>query len=95
MSDYTHADLRAAINGAWVATDLTCHDRGHPPGCCCSLMAEDHLDTLRAVLDLHQPTPVQSVCPWCVGYDSYNVDWPCPTVQIVADALRKMGAFDE
>lgn len=86
----THDDLLAAINKAWVATDLTCHDRGHPPGCCCSLMAEDHLDTLRAVLDLHDPDPEWVHC-WCDG----TTPFPCPTVQIVADALRKMGALDE
>lgn len=85
---YTHEQLLAAIETEVNSTALHCHDRGHPPGCCCDLAREDHLDLCRVILDLHEPVPVHGYCQTCLyGYGGE----PCPTVQVVADALRKMG----
>lgn len=74
---YTHDDLLGAIDMARV--DPT--EWG-------STWWNANLDTLRAILDLHDPDPEWVHC-WCDG----TIPWPCPTVQIVADALRKMGAL--
>lgn len=79
MTDYTHADLLAAIDKARP---------DHPDDLLALYVSAKnaHLDTLRAILDLHL------VSDYCCDV----LDEPvCPTVQVVADALRTMGALDE
>jgi len=88
----THADLLAAIDKAradeTTATTAALGLRGNDE-------RNAHLDTLRAILDLHQPydaeVGVVGGPDWCCVKE--RVHWPCASVQVVADALTRMGAL--
>jgi hypothetical protein len=77
----THAEMLAAIDKVQRAAPFS-----DPP-----IVGEVLGDTLRAILDLHPQYGV-----WC-GTCFSNVGrppYPCPNVQVVADALTKIGALD-
>lgn len=76
----THAELVAAIN------DLRPQVTGDPKT---TRVRNAHLDLCAAVLNLHTPAE-DFEHEWC-DHDEHG--WPCPTVGIVADVLRKMGAL--
>lgn len=84
MTTYTHADLLAAIDKVQVAAKNMMLTTGWAYGA--------HLDTLAAILDLHRCSDYQT-CWTCTASVGEPDDWPCPTVEVVADALRKMGAL--
>jgi hypothetical protein len=48
------------------------------------------IDALRAVLELHEPVGrgPHKFCVACHSSDGFHLDWPCPTVQAIHDALN-------
>lgn len=105
MSDYTHADLLAAVGKAregWkssgsIGTDMAL-----------DYSRSDHCDDLEALLRWHAPEEgptgeprelryangrVSLICSTCAGGGGMNADWPCADVRRAIDRLTAWGAL--
>jgi len=54
-------------------------------------------NALRAVTELHRPweyPDYPDVCRECVDHEGYSLNWPCPTLQVIHDALGVDGKDD-
>jgi hypothetical protein len=64
---------------------------------------DDSVDVLVSILRLHPHSEgrVMETCRTCTDWSDrsdgapFDVNWPCPTVQIVIDVLTGWGALDE
>lgn len=84
----THDELLRTIDDVRPPRDLSI-----PMALTAAREINMHLDTLRAIVELHAPWGwPDGFCQECSDpHGEYTRGWPCPTVDIVLDSLRRLG----